>query len=136
MPIGSRKKIALGAALIAGTLLSFGGYASAQGFKRTILQTTAFPGTQYVTALYTVDIDAGAAVPRHTHPGVETLYILEGEMDLSVEGQPARHLKTGDSAQIPANTVHSAAPSAKPIKVLATYVVEKDKPLATIVPSK
>ncbi len=108
----------------------------AQGFKRTMLQTSTFPGSQYITALYTVDIDAGAGVPSHTHPGLETLYILEGEMDLSVEGQPVRHLKAGDSAQIPMGTAHSAAPSAKPIKVLATYVVEKDQPLATFVPKK
>jgi quercetin dioxygenase-like cupin family protein len=110
--------------------------AQAQGFKRTMLQTSTFPGSQYMTALYVVDIDAGAAVPPHTHPGLETLYILEGEMDLSVEGQPDRHLKAGDSAQIPAGTTHSAAPAGKAIKVLATYVVEKDKPLATIIPKK
>jgi quercetin dioxygenase-like cupin family protein len=130
-------KIGLGAALVAGVLFGFGmTSAQAQGFKRTMLQTTAFPGGQYVTALYVVDIDAGAAVPPHTHPGLETLFILEGEMDLSIEGKPDRHLKAGDSAQIPPGTVHSAAPGAKPIKVLATYVVEKEKPLATIVPKK
>jgi quercetin dioxygenase-like cupin family protein len=131
---GTLTVLAVAAATAA--LFGLGGYASAQGFKRTMLQTTVFPGSNYVTALYVVDIDAGAAVPRHTHPGLETIYILDGEMDLVVEGQPDRHLKAGDSAQIPANTVHSAAQTAKPIKVLATYVVEKDKPLATIVPPK
>jgi quercetin dioxygenase-like cupin family protein len=110
--------------------------AQAQGFKRTMLQTSTFPGGQYVTALYVVDIDAGAAVPPHTHPGLETLYILEGELDLSVEGQPNRHLRSGDSVQIPAETTHSAAPAGKAIKLLVTYVVEKDKPLATIIPKK
>jgi hypothetical protein len=60
-------KIGLGAALVAGVLFGFGmTSAQAQGFKRTMLQTTAFPGGQYVTALYVVDIDAGAAVPPHT----------------------------------------------------------------------
>jgi quercetin dioxygenase-like cupin family protein len=129
-------KAAIFAALIAGALLGFGGSASAQGFKRTMLQTTAFPGSQYVTALYTVDIEAGAAIPRHTHPGVETAYVLEGEFDLSIEGQDVKHVKAGDSFQIPASVVHSAAPPAKPVKLLVTYVVEKDKPLAAIVPQK
>jgi quercetin dioxygenase-like cupin family protein len=125
----------LGAAFAFGLLL-LASSAGAQGFKRTMLQTTAFPGGQYVTALYIVDIDAGATVPRHTHPGLETLYILEGELTLVVEGQPDRQLKPGDSAQIPPETVHAGIPGGKPVKVLATYVVEKDKPLATIVPKK
>jgi quercetin dioxygenase-like cupin family protein len=129
-------KAAVFAALIAGVLLSSGSSASAQGFKRTMLQTTVFPGSQYVTALYTVDIDAGASISRHTHPGVETTYVLEGEFDLSIEGQDVKHVKAGDSFQIPAGIVHSAAPPAKPVKLLVTYVVEKDKPLTAIVPSK
>jgi quercetin dioxygenase-like cupin family protein len=138
MPAHFGKRIGLCAALATGFLLCLGLAlpAQAQGFKRTLLQTNSFPGSQYVTALYIVDIDAGAVVPPHTHPGLETLYILEGEMDLSVAGQPDRHVKAGDSAQIPAETIHSATAGGKPIKVLATYVVEKDKPLATIVPKK
>ncbi len=122
--------------LAAGALLAFQLSAQAQGFKRTLLQSNQFPGTQYVTALYIVDIEAGATIPRHTHPGVETAYVLEGELDLAVEGQDVKHAKAGDSFQIPAGVVHSGAPSAKPVKLLVTYVVEKDKPLSTIVPQK
>lgn len=122
--------------LASGIIFSFGAPAHAQGFKRTMLRTTVFPGSEYVTALYTVDIDAGATIPKHTHPGVETAYVLDGELDLVVEGQEIKHLKTGDSFQIPAGVVHSAAPAAKPIKLLVTYVVEKDKPLTAIVQPK
>jgi quercetin dioxygenase-like cupin family protein len=136
MSKGFGTKVVTLAALMAGVLLSFSGPASAQGIKRTMLQTTVFPGTQYVTALYVIDIEAGAIVPRHTHPGLETVYVLEGEFDLVVEGQPDRHLKAGDSAQIPAGTIHTVLPPAKPVKLLSTYVVEKDKPLAAIVPQK
>src|SRR3974390_2118988 len=106
MFVKSRTAIALLAAFLAGSLLSLSEPASAQGFKRTMLQTTVFPGSQYVTALYTVDIDAGAAVPRHTHPGVETTYVLEGEFDLAVEGQDVKHVKPGDSFQIAAGVIH------------------------------
>jgi quercetin dioxygenase-like cupin family protein len=125
----------LGTAFAFGLLL-LSSSAGAQGFKRTMLQTSVFPGGQYVTALYIVDIDAGASAAPHTHPGLETLYILEGELTLSVAGQPDRQLKPGDSAQIPPETVHSGTPAGKPVKVLVTYVLEKDKPLATIVPKK
>jgi len=120
-------------ALAAVFLVGFGPSAQAQGFKRTMLQTTVFPGSQYITALYTVDIEPGAAVPRHTHPGVETAFVLEGEINLTIEGQETKHLKAGDSVQIPAGAVHAADPSPKPVKLLVSYVVEKDKPLATIV---
>ena len=130
------KKAVMLALFIASALPVWGAPAGAQGFRRTMLQMTAFPGTQYVTALYIVDVDAGAAVPRHTHPGLETLYILEGEVTLAIDGEPEKHLKPGDSVQIPMGTVHSVPAPAKPAKILVTYVVEKDKPLATIVPQK
>ncbi|SRR5579883_274515 len=127
---------ALAAAFALGLILS-ASQAQAQAFKRTMLQTSPFPpGSPYVTALYVVEINAGAKVPPHTHPGLETLYVLEGELALSVEGQPERQLKTGDSAQVPAGTVHSGAAGSKPVKVLVTYVVEKDKPLSAMVEKK
>jgi quercetin dioxygenase-like cupin family protein len=131
------KTFALRIAFLSGLAVAlsagFGGSAQAQGVKRTMLQTTTFPGSQYVTALYTVEIDTGTAIPAHTHPGVETTYVLEGELDLSVEGQAVKHVKAGESFQVPAGTVHSAAPAAKPVKILVTYVVEKEKPLMSIV---
>jgi quercetin dioxygenase-like cupin family protein len=83
------------------------------------------------------EVPAGGAAGRHTHPGVELGYILEGEADLIVEGQPDRHLKAGDSYQIPLGVVHDAKVSGdKPLKVLSVYVVDKTKPLASPAPQK
>jgi len=102
--------------------------------KRTVLQKTDFPeGYAIVEAL--AEIAAGGAAGRHTHPGVETSYVLEGEVDLIVEGQPDRHLKPGDSFQIPAGIVHDAKTHGdKGLKVLGVYVVDKTKPLASPAP--
>ncbi len=108
--------------------------AAAGGLYRTILQKSEFPGDKYATVLVAVDIDAGATVPRHTHPGVESAYILEGDMELAVAGQAARRVKAGDSFQIAAETPHSARNGDKPTKLVITYVVEKDKPLASPAP--
>jgi len=58
------------------------------------------------------ELAAGVSAGRHTHPGLEIGYVLEGEVDLLVDGQPARHLKAGDSWQIPAGTPHDAKVSA------------------------
>jgi quercetin dioxygenase-like cupin family protein len=79
-----------------------------------------------------MEIDAGVAVPRHTHPGVESAYCLDGSAELSIKGQPDRTIKAGDSFQVPTETVHSAKVGDKPVKIVVTYTVEKDKPLATV----
>ena len=78
---------------------------------------------------------SGGTAGRHTHPGIETGYILEGEADLLIDGKPPQHLKAGDSYQIPAGAVHDAKVSGdKALKVLGIYVVDKTKPLASPAP--
>src|ERR1044072_4125281 len=80
------------------------GAAIAQGIKRTPLQKVAFPdGYNTVTGL--AEIEPGAEAGRHTHPGIETGYILEGEVELVMDGQPSIHLKAGESYTIPAGAV-------------------------------
>ena len=104
------------------------------GIKRTILSKTEMPDGKYVALLAEVEIDAGVAVPRHTHPGVESAYCLDGSAQLSIKGQPDRMVKAGDSFQVPTETPHKAKVGDKPLKLVVTYTVEKDKPLATVVP--
>ena len=106
------------------------------GIKRTPLQTIPFPeGYNTVTGL--AELPPGAKAGRHTHPGIETGYVLEGELVLSIDGQPDKNLKAGDSYQIPAGAVHDAAVHGdKPMKVLGIYVVDKTKPLASPAPAK
>jgi mannose-6-phosphate isomerase class I len=69
---------------------------------------------------------------RHTHPGIESAYFLEGGFELPIQGQATRTVKAGDAVQIPAETPHAGgkAGDAK-TRVLITYVVEKGKPLAS-----
>ena len=109
-------------------------FAQQDVITRTILQKTDFPGGQYATVMASVSILANSTVARHTHPGVETAYVLAGESDLLVEGQPPRHLKPGDSFQIPANTLHALQSGPNPVTLIGTYVVDKDKPLASPAP--
>ena len=122
---------------IAGFAATAVGEADAQapgGLKRTILSKTEYPDNKYATILVTVDIEAGAIVPRHTHPGVESSYVVEGALELSVHGQPVRQVKTGDGFQVPAEVPHGARNGDKPSKIAVTYVVEKDKPLTSPAP--
>jgi quercetin dioxygenase-like cupin family protein len=102
--------------------------------KRTVLNKTEFPGDRYATVQAMVEIKAAAMVARHTHPGVESGYVVEGGGDLLVAGKPPMHLKAGDSFQNPAGTPHSFKNGDKMTKIVATFVVEKDKPLASPAP--
>jgi len=81
-----------------------------------------------------VEIDPGVTSPRHTHPGEEIIYVLEGSLEYQVEGKPPVTLKAGDVLFIPAGTVHAAKNvGSGNAAELATYVVEKGKPLVTVV---
>jgi len=124
------KKIVLGLGIMS---FALAGAAVAQqtGIKRTPLQKVEFPDG-YVTVTGLAELPPGAAAGRHTHPGIETGYVLEGELNLEIDGQPAKLLKPGDSYQIPAGAVHDAKVHGdKSMKVLGVYVVDKTKPLAS-----
>jgi quercetin dioxygenase-like cupin family protein len=108
-----------------------GAEAQTSGVKRTILNQTDGPVDGYVTISVRAEIEAGATVARHTHPGVESAYVLEGAAELSVEGQAARQLQAGDAFVVPANTPHGAKNGPAKLLIASTYVVEKGKPLAS-----
>ena len=106
--------------------------ATTPGVTRKILSQSDGPMPGYVTVLVEAEIEAGVQVGRHTHPGIESAYILEGSFELPVEGQPTRMVKAGDGFQIPPNTPHAGGkPAAAKARVLVTYIVEKGKPLAS-----
>ena len=104
------------------------------GIKRTPLQKIEFPeGYNTVTGI--AEVPPGGSAGRHTHPGIETGYVLEGEADLIIDGKEPLRLKAGDSYSIPAGVVHDAkAHGDKSLKVLGIYIVDKTKPLASPAP--
>lgn len=117
----------LATALAAGVL-----YAQAPGFKRIAVQDQdlSIPGRHAVQAK--AEFDPGGAVGRHTHPGEELSIVLEGQLQLEVDGQPARTIKAGESFFIPAGVIHAGknTGTGKAV-VFATYIVEKGQPVAT-----
>ena len=102
-----------------------------QNIKRTPLQKFDVPGTNFETVIGIAEIVPNVSIGRHTHPGPESGYMLEGEMVLMVQGQPDKTVKIWESYQVPAGAVHDAKTGPQGAKVIATYVVEKGKPLAT-----
>ena len=121
-----------GCALCAVTgFLATGAEAQNAGLKRTIITRTDGPMDGYETVDVRVDLDAGTVVARHTHPGIESSYVVEGGLELSVDGQGARSFKVGDGFQVPTRAPHSGTSGDKPTTLAVTYVVEKGKPLAS-----
>ena len=111
-------------------------FAGAQpaGVKRIDLQRhdLSTPNREVVQAK--VDINPGVLAPKHSHPGEEIVYVLEGVLKYELEGQPPVTLKAGDVLFIPAGVVHSAKNIGKRKgSELATYIVEKGKPLVVYV---
>jgi quercetin dioxygenase-like cupin family protein len=111
--------------------------ASAQqpGVKRTELQRhdLSAPGREMIQVR--VAVDPGVALPMHSHHGEEIVYVLEGAWEFQLEGKGVQTLKAGDVAFVPAGVKHWAKNVGSGSgSVLATYVVEKGKPL--VIPAK
>jgi quercetin dioxygenase-like cupin family protein len=104
---------------------------AAPTIKRTPLQKFDVPNSGSETVMGIAEIVPNANIGRHTHPGPESGYLLEGEMVLMIDGQPDKPLKAGESYLVPSGAVHDAKAGPKGVKVIATYVVEKGKPLAS-----
>ena len=131
-----KSRLAIAAAFAAGAVFGALGIQSLNaqqpGFKRALLQKheLSAPGRDAVVA--TAEFEPGVAAGRHTHPGEELSYVLEGTVLLEVTGQQPRTLHAGDVFFIPPNTIHDGKNIGKgPAKVLATYIVEHGKPVAT-----
>ena len=126
-----RPALLLAAVILAFTAVADGQTPSGPAIKRSILQRFDLGADrEVVTAI--AEIPPGMAAGRHTHPGPETSYVVEGSASLEVEGETPRLVKAGDSFAIPAGKVHDAkVVGDKPVKVLATYIIEKGKPLAS-----
>jgi quercetin dioxygenase-like cupin family protein len=120
--------------LILGVALMIAGSSGVPGSKRTDLQRhdLSVPGREVVQVR--VDFDPGYVSPRHTHPGEEIIYVLEGTLEYQIEGKPPVRVKPGDVLFVPAGTIHAAKNVGTGNGAeLATYVVEKGKPLITLV---
>jgi len=125
--------MAVAALIGAGGLALNGALAQQPTTKRIDLQRhdLSIPGRETIQAI--VEIAPGQASPRHTHPGEEIIYVLEGTLEYEIAGKVTR-VKPGDVLFVPAGTPHLARNLGTGRGAeLATYVVEKGKPLITIV---
>ncbi len=127
--------IRLMAAVAVASTLAPRAQAEQAGVTRTDLQRHDLSVPGYEALQARVDIAPGAIAPKHKHPGEEIIYVLEGSLQYQLEGQPPVTLKTGDVLFVPAETFHTARNvGSVNAAELATYVVEKGKPLVVLAP--
>ena len=132
----SRGRLAVAVAFVAGTLTGALGIQSLNaqqpGFKRAVLQKQELSaqGRDAVVAL--AEFVPGGVAGRHTPPGEELGYVVEGTLLLEVDGRPPQTLKAGDVFFVEAGKVHDGKNvGGGAAKVLATYIVERGKPVAS-----
>jgi quercetin dioxygenase-like cupin family protein len=122
------------AMLIAGSGLALHvTHAQQPGIKRTdaLRHDLGVPGREVIQVR--VDFDPGVAFGKHSHPGAEVAYVLEGTLEYQFEGEPPVTLKAGEALFIPAGTIHAAKNvGTGNAAELATYIVEKGKPLVVL----
>ena len=122
------KRLVLAVALLGCVAL----YAQQPGFTRKLLQDENLSVNDRHAVQALAEFVPGGVAGKHTHPGEELGYVIEGTLQLEIAGQPPRTVKAGQSFFVPAGVVHDGKNIGKgPAKVLATYFVEKGKPVAS-----
>ena len=128
------RTVTAAALILANVLAPHVTLAQVQGVTRNDLQRhdLSIFGREAIQTI--VSIAPGLTAPRHSHPGEEIIYVLEGVLEYQLDGQAPVTLKAGDVLFIPAGVVHSAKNVGSGNGAeLATYIVEKGKPLLTLV---
>jgi quercetin dioxygenase-like cupin family protein len=131
----NRKLEAAIAAALMSLAITAGTAQAQQGVTRTDLQRhdLSIPGRETVQAR--IDIAPGGTAPWHRHPGEEVIYVIEGSLEYQLEGKNPATFKAGEVLFIPAGVAHKAHnPGATNGAELATYIVEKGKPLVSLAP--
>ena len=106
-----------------------------EGVKRTDLQRHDLSTENRETVQARIDIAPGATAPWHRHPGEEIIYVLEGTLEYQLEGKSPVTFKAGEVLFVPAGVAHKAHnPGTTNGAELATYIVEKGKPLVVLAP--
>jgi len=126
-----KRMITIAVALMASATFA----ADMQGVKRTDLQRQDLSIDNRETVQARIDIAPGATAPWHRHPGEEIIYVIEGTLEYQLEGKSPAIFKAGEVLFIPAGVAHKAHnPGAANGAELATYIVEKGKPLVMPAP--
>ncbi|MGI4840775.1 MAG: cupin domain-containing protein [Janthinobacterium lividum] len=100
--------------------------------SRTTLQHVAYPNGYEVNVIRIV-LPANANSPHHTHPGLESGYVVRGSVTVAIDGQPEHVLHAGDTFETPANAPHIVKNGPQETEIVSTYITEVGKPLTQVI---
>ena len=127
--------LAIGLAALSTSVAFLPATAQEPTVQRKILLTHDLATPGYQVVMGAVEIPPGGREGKHTHPGAVVVYIQEGVLTFDYEGNPTMTYKAGDSFFIEAGKIHEGInKGASPVKAVATFVVEKGKPLTAPAP--
>lgn len=110
-------------------------FAQDSGLKRTMVHKADISVAGREAVVARIELEPGILAGRHSHPGDEISYVIEGEGEVLIDGEPPRKVKAGDAFVIPAGKVHGAKNTGTvPMRLVGTFIVEKGKPLSTPAP--
>jgi len=122
----------LAIACVTAPVIAASAVAQQTAIKRNVIHTIDFPAG-YSTVAAIVELAPGSCSGRHTHPGIDTGYLMQGDLVLKMDGKPEQTLKAGDSFETLPLTPHDAC-SISGAKLVDTWVIERGKPLASPAP--
>ena len=131
------KKLLAGIITMVGLTMLSHAAAAQEGVKRIDLQRKDLSARGREVIQVRVELKPGVAFGRHNHPGEEIIYVISGHIEYQVEDKAPQILKAGDVLFVPAGAIHSARNVGKTDAAeLATYIVEKGKPLLVMEKTK
>ncbi len=99
--------------------------------SKTLLQTTLSDDPTKVIEMRLVEFPPGSELGRHTHPGDELAFVLQGTLEILAEGREPRRVSTGDTFHNPRGLIHGARNAGDtPVRLAVTFIVDKGKPVA------
>ena len=98
--------------------------------SKILLQTPLGDDPTKVIEMRLVEFPPGSELIRHTHPGDELAFVLQGTLEILAEGREPRRVSTGDTFHNPRGFIHGARNAGDtPVRLAITFIVDKGKPV-------
>lgn len=101
--------------------------------KTEVLQRVDIHGTNYQAGMGVVKYAPNQIKPSQVQTGPEMVYIVSGELIYIGLGKPAKTIKAGDSFQIPLGEAHYSKGGKNGAIVIATWILEKNRPFVKLI---
>ena len=102
------------------------------GVKRTELQRAHSEVTGRLIVQTLFQIPVGEQSGRHSHPGEEVGYLVQGDVVIDFDDRASLTVHAGEPFLIPPRTVHNARNvGVLETRMLSTYFIDETQPLVT-----